>query len=142
MQNRMRHFVAASGLAALLAFVGCASPAAPTTSAPPTVTDTFSSTLAQQSSNTHQFVVNATGQVTITLATVSPLATMSLGIGIMTSDGTNCLTTMSFNTDARADGVAALLGTATKGNYCVRVYDNGNIPTSTTTSYTVTVEHP
>lgn len=142
MQNRMRHFVAASGLAALLAVVGCASPAAPTTPAPATVTDTFSSTLAQQSSNTHQFVVNATGQVTISLTSVSPLSTMSLGIGFMTSDGTNCLTTSSFNTDARADGVAALLGTAQKGNYCVRVYDNGNIPVSTTVNYTVTVEHP
>jgi hypothetical protein len=142
MHNRMRHFVAASGLAALLVAVGCSTPTAPTSSAPATVTDTFTSTLAQQSSNTNQFVVNATGQVVITLTSVSPLATMSLGIGIMTSDGTNCLSTLSFNTDARANGVAALLGTAVKGNYCVRVYDNGNIPTSTTTNYTVTVQHP
>jgi hypothetical protein len=142
MHNRMRHFIAASGLAALLVAVGCSSPTAPTGSAPATVTDTFTSTLAQQSSNTSQFVVNATGDVTITLTSVSPLATMSLGVGIMTSDGTNCLTTISFNTDARANGVAALFGTAVKGNYCVRVYDNGNIPTSTTANYTVTVEHP
>jgi hypothetical protein len=142
MRNRMRQFVGAGGLAALLAVVACSSNT-PTTPTPVTpTTDTFSSTLSQTGSVTHQFVVNSTGEITITLASVSPLTTMSLGIGFMTSDGTNCLATLTFNDDARANAVAALQGTAQKGQYCIRVYDSGNVPLSTTVSYTVTVEHP
>jgi hypothetical protein len=66
---------------------------------------------------------------------------MALGVGMMTSDGTNCLSTLTQNDNARASA-AALQGTATAGNYCVRVYDSGNVPISTTVTYTVTVAHP
>jgi hypothetical protein len=138
----MRQFVGAGGLATLLALVACSSNT-PTTPTPVTpTTDTFSSTLSQTGSVTNQFVVNTNGQVTITLTSVTPLTTMSLGVGLMTSDGTNCLSTLSFNDDARANTVAALQGMAVKGQYCVRVYDSGNVPLSTTVAYTVTVEHP
>ena len=115
-------------------------PTSPTTT--PTITDTFSADLAQQGSITHNFKVNSTGEVTVTLTSVSPLATMSLGVGMMTSDGTSCVATLTQNDNARANNVAALLGTAASGNYCIRVYDSGNIPVSTTVSYTITVLHP
>ena len=115
-------------------------PTAPTTA--PSITDTFNADLAQQGSITHNFKVNSTGEVTVTLTSVSPLATMSLGVGMMTSDGTSCVATLTQNDNARAKNVAALLGTAASGNYCIRVYDSGNIPVSTTVSYTITVLHP
>jgi hypothetical protein len=115
-------------------------PTSPTTT--PTITDTFSADLAQQGSITHNFKVNSTGEVTITLTSVSPLSTMSLGVGLMTSDGTSCIATQTANNDARANNAAALQGTAVAGNYCIRVYDSGNVPVATTVSYTVTVLHP
>jgi hypothetical protein len=131
-------------LAAVLGLTaGCGTTTPPTApSAPSTVTDTFTADLAQQGSITNTFKVNAAGEVTITLTSVTPLATMSLGVGMMTSDGTNCLSTLTQNTDARANNVAALQGTAAAGNYCVRVYDSGNVPVGTTVAYTVTVLHP
>jgi len=36
----------------------------------------------------------------------------------------------------------ALVGTAATGNYCVRVYDSGNVQPSTSVNYTVQVVHP
>ena len=115
-------------------------PTAPTASA--TTTDTFNANVSQTGSVTHNFKVTNSGEVTVTLTSVSPLTTMALGVGIMTSDGTNCVKTLTQNDNARANNTAALEGTAVAGNYCVRVYDSGNIPESTTVSYTITVLHP
>ena len=138
-----RQQVYAIAAAALLALTACNkntnTPTGP--SAPPTKTDTFSSSFAQTGSVTHLFTVAATGQVTVSLTSVQPLSTMALGVGMMTSDGTNCLSTLTQNDNARASA-AALQGTATAGSYCIRVYDSGNVPISTTVTYTVTVEHP
>jgi hypothetical protein len=130
----------AAGLALAAACGTTTPPTAPTATA--TTTDTFSADLSQTGSITHTFKVASTGQVTITLTKVSPLATMALGVGMMTSDGTNCLSTLTQNNDVRANNVAALQGIAAAGNYCVRVYDSGNVPISTTVSYTITVLHP
>jgi hypothetical protein len=129
--------------AALLALTACnknsTTPTSP--SAPAVTTDTFSSSIAQTGSVTHLFKVAATGELTVTLTSVSPLSTMALGVGMMTSDGTGCLTTVTQNDNARTSA-PALQGTAVAGNYCVRVYDSGNVPVSTTVTYTVTVAHP
>ena len=139
-----RRFASALMLAASVTFAASCGTTTPPTAptAAPTVTDTFNADLSQQGSITHNFKVTSTGEVTITLTTVSPLATMSLGVGMMTSDGTNCGTTLTQNPDARANSTPALQGTAASGNYCIRVYDSGNIPVSTTVSYTITVLHP
>src|SRR5262249_11866295 len=138
-----RHTSAFMLFAGLVFAVSCgkaATPTAPTTA--PTITDTFNADLSQTGSVNHTFRVTSTGQVTVTLTSVSPLATMALGVGMMTSNGTSCVTTLTQNDDARANSVAALQGTAVAGNYCIRVYDSGNIPISGTVSYTITVLHP
>jgi len=143
MSNRARSCLRGAALAAMLACAACGASNAPTApSAPANITDTFSASIAQQGSITHNFKVAATGGVTVTLTSVSPLATMSIGVGMMTSDGTNCVTTLSQNDNARANNTVALQGTAVAGNYCIRVYDSGNVPESTTVTYTVTVLHP
>jgi hypothetical protein len=140
----MRRYLYGSILAAALASAaGCGkttTPTAPTAAA--AVTENFGADLTQQGSITHNFKVNSTGEVTITLTSVSPLATMALGVGMMTSSGTTCLSTVTQNDNARANNVAALQGTAAAGSYCIRVYDSGNIPVSSTVSYTLTVLHP
>jgi len=138
-----RSWISGFLLAAVLAFAGCGKTTTPTTpTTVPTTTDTFSADLAQTGSITHNFKVTNTGEVTITLTSVSPLATLALGVGMMTSNGTSCIATLTQNDNARANNVGALQGTAAAGNYCVRVYDSGNIPVSGTVSYTITVLHP
>jgi hypothetical protein len=66
---------------------------------------------------------------------------MALGVGMMTSDGTSCTSTVTQNDNARTSA-PALQGITVAGNYCIRVYDSGNVPVSTTVTYTVTVQHP
>jgi hypothetical protein len=129
--------------AALAAAASCGSSSSSSTAptAAATTTDEFSGSLTQNGSVSHVFAVAANGSVSITLTAVSPLTTMSLGVGVTTSDGTNCLTTITQTADARA-GSVALTGTATSGNYCARIYDSGNIPAGTDVSYTVHVVHP
>lgn len=146
MRGFMRHglwrILAAAALAATAACGAAATPTTPTTPASPAIiTDTFSGTLNQLGSATQVFAVAATGPVTISLTSVAPLTTMSLGIGVQTSDGTNCLQTITQNDNARS-GAAALTGTVTTGNYCVRLYDSGNIPVSGSVDYTVQIVHP
>ena len=122
----------------------CGSDSASSTTAPTpaTTTDTFSGTVGQLATTGNSFTVSTSGPVTIELTSVEPLATMALGVGIATWDGANCGTTpISKNDNARA-GVAALNGTATAGNYCVTVYDSGNVPDGWTVSFAVQVVHP
>jgi hypothetical protein len=131
--------------AALAAAAACTSSPAPTTPttpvAPAGTTDSFSGTIGQLGSDNHVFTLAANGTITITLTSVAPLATMSLGVAVLGSDGTNCLTQISQNADART-GAVALQGTGTTGNYCVRVYDSGNVQPATSVNYTVQVLHP
>jgi len=136
----------ALSLAAVLALAlgACGTEGDSTTSTAPTpatTTQTFSGTIDQLGSAVHSFTVSATGTVTIGLTSVGPLATMALGVGMGAWDGVNCGTSIAQNENARA-GSAALTGTATAGNYCVRVYDSGNIPEGWSVSYTVQVAHP
>lgn len=141
MHTRWLRLIAAAALAATAA-CGSSSTSTPTSpTAPATTTDSFTGTLAQLGSDAHVFAVSANGSVQISLTAVSPLSTMSLGIAVASSDGTNCLQQITQNADART-GSVALTGTATTGNYCVRVYDSGNIPAATDVTYTVQVQHP
>ena len=131
-------------LLALAAFAaGCSdktdTPTTPTTVT--TTTETFSGTVDQLGTAGHSFVVSTTGTVTISLTSLGPLSTMSMGLGIATWNGTACGTAVSKNDDSRS-GKTALTGTAVAGNYCVTVYDSGNVPAGTTVSYTVDVKHP
>jgi len=119
----------------------CNDKTAPTAPTVPTTTETFSGTLAQSGTASHSFTVSAKGTLTISLTSVSPLSTMSIGLGIGSWDGSTCGSAMSKNDNARA-GATALTGTAVAGNYCVRVYDSGNIPADWTVAYEVSVVHP
>ncbi len=113
-------------------------PTTPTSAA--TSTEAFSGTVPQLGSDPHPFTVTNAGTVTATLTSIAPLATMSIGVGIGNWDGTTC-TTITQNDNARA-GTAALNGTMNPGNYCVRVYDSGNIPDGGSVTYSVQVVHP
>jgi hypothetical protein len=142
MRRPATHFLIAPVVFTAIALVGCGGEtSSPTAASPATTTETFSATVAQGGSAVHAFSVSAMGTVTIRLASVSPLSTMSLGVAIGTWDGTTCGSSLSSNTDARS-GATALTGTAATGSYCVRVYDSGNVPTDWTVEYTVEVVHP
>jgi hypothetical protein len=144
MQGFTRHGIRRMVLAAALAVTGAcgASTTTPTSpTSPVTTTESFSGTLAQLGSATQIFTVSATGTVEVSLTSVAPLTTMALGVGVQSSDGTNCLTTITQNDNARS-GASALKGTVAAGKYCIRLYDSGNIPASGSADYTIQIVHP
>jgi hypothetical protein len=111
-------------------------------SATPTlVTENFSGSIDQFGTAVHPFAVTVSGgSLTAGFTNVGPLATLALGMGIGTWDGTTCSLSIVQNDNARA-GYVALSGTATAGNYCIRVYDSGNIPDAGSATYTLQVMH-
>ncbi len=115
----------------------------PVTPAAPTVvatTETFSGTIQQLGTATFTFAVAlANGTVSVGLTSVGPLSTMALGVGIGTWDGATC-TSITKNDNSKA-GLTALSGIAAAGNYCVQVYDSGNIPDSSSATFSLQVIH-
>jgi hypothetical protein len=107
---------------------------------PVTKVETFSGSLTRSGVNVHPFTVSVAGAVAIGLTEIAPVATLALGVGIGTWDGTTC-TSLTTNDNAHM-GSTALSGTAQIGNFCVRVYDSGSVPENTTVTYTLQVGHP
>lgn len=101
-------------------------------------TDTFSGTLALNSSVVFMFKVTTAGPVSVDLSSVSPSTLGALGLGIGTSpDGTGCSVTNSTSA-AVANSTAQLTVTENPGSYCVKVTDLGNLTTSSTVTVGVT----
>lgn len=111
------------------------------TPSPTLTTETFTAALGPKGEIIHTFTVSTTGTVTVGLTSVGPLSTMGLGVGVGAWTGAACSTSIAQNESARA-GTAAVTGTATAGNYCVRVFDSGNVPSDWSVNYSVYVTHP
>lgn len=111
------------------------SPTAPT----PVSTEDFAGTIDPLGTNIHTFTVKAVGPLTVLLTSVSPLATLAVGVSIGGWDGTTC-TAVAANHNARAGTASVLSGTANVGNFCVQVYDSGNFTEPVT--YAIQVSHP
>jgi hypothetical protein len=133
----MKGFLAAALAVALLAS-GCSDPAAPATPTPatPTISETFTGTLLPFGNSMNTFSVQQIGGIRVSLTSVSPPA--SVGIGVGTPSGANCL--LLDNLTVVAGPNAQMTGTATvTGTFCVSVFDAGNLVESV--NYTVVVVH-
>ena len=122
---------------ALLA-AGCGDPAAPAAPTPvaPTVVETFSGTLLPSGVNSHPFTVAQVGGVQVSLTSIQSGAAVGLGVGSSSTSGCRGIKGIT----AVAGSSVQISGTATvSGNFCVSVYDVGNLVESVT--YTVTVNH-
>lgn len=138
--------VACAVLAVSLAGCGLKDSTATTSTTSPTTTtstESFTRKFTLGGNGVDGFTVSAAGSITLSLTAVSPLSTMALGVALGTWDSTSltCGTIIVKNDNAKS-GATALTGTATAGNYCVKVYDSGNVPSDWTVSYTVQVVHP
>jgi hypothetical protein len=127
----------------LTTFAGCAlaAPSAPSPSTPTRTTDTFEGSFKYQGSAAHAFTVTEAGSVEVRVTALSPLSTMAIGTSVGTWNGTSCTAANIRNDNARV-GAAALSGTTQPGDYCVNLYDSGNVPSTWTVTYTVEVTHP
>jgi hypothetical protein len=97
--------------------------AAPTNISTPTNVDLFSSTVGPRGSATHQLAVFFNGATTLTLASAGAAVTVGVSYGAW--DGQTCRFFATLNAAASAN---PLLSTAVDpGNYCIRVFDVGQL---------------
>jgi hypothetical protein len=127
-------------VAVALGFWACAnnstttSPTSPTT----TTTETFEGTLNPNGAKTFPFTVLAAGTVTATLTTVSPDASVAIGLALGTWNGAACQIVLA--NDSATQGTVVTGSASAAGNLCTRVYDVGNL--TDVASFVVTVVHP
>jgi len=115
-------------------------PTGPTT-LPTVLTETFSGTLLKNAAYTHPFVVTDAGDVSVFLTqsvdAAHPDNMIPIGVSLGTWNGATCAIVIA--NDNVSQG-SSLTGRATAaGNLCVRVYDVGFVPGSST--YELLIDH-
>jgi hypothetical protein len=88
--------------------------------------------------NRNHFTIHQAGNITVTITKLSPVSTVSVGLGLGTYDIATATCTLSFG-DNRTLNVALQASTRIPGEVCVGVVDVGNLTESF--DYEVTVIH-
>lgn len=100
------------------------------------MTESFTGTLPVLGSNMHPFTVQQVGGLRVTLTSVTPSATVVIGIGTVSGAACNVVSSVV----AQPATTPQLSGTATvPGVFCVSVADGGVLVESA--AYTITVIH-
>ena len=111
-------------------------PTGPTEPPPAEIQETFSETLNPNGGRTHQFIVERPGQVTAQLTSLTPTDAV-VGISLGPLSATSCSATVAQD---NAKNGATIVGTASAGNFCVRIFDSGGT-LSGPVEYTIIVRH-
>jgi hypothetical protein len=133
---RWRAVAIAAALAALAGACGGSSTTTPTTPAAPITTETLTGTVLAGGVAFHTFTIAQQGTLTVTLTSLSPQASITMGMGVGTVSGTTC-SLISTNETTKVGTV--LSGTIAVGSYCVQIYDIGNVQVSD--DYVITIAH-
>jgi len=135
-------------LALAAAISGCggssnSSNSLPTAPTPNVVTETFNGSIAQGQTTVFNFTITNSGYTVLAgYTSISPASVTALGLGIGNWDsGTQTCGLNVTQNDSSHSGSTAISGSAGSGNFCVRVYDGGNVPADTTATFTVQVQH-
>lgn len=135
-------FLCAIGLLTVSCGGGDNNPSTPTTPVLPQ-SEVFIGTLGVQESSFYSFTVAASGNVSITLASLVPKApgpalSKVMGLGVGTPNGTECAVTNSVTT---APGLTAqLVNSLTAATYCTKIYDLGEL--TGPVDFAVRIVHP
>jgi len=135
----------------LLLLVGAAcnsdnpvAPITPPTPPPvPTTTEMFTGQLALGGVSCHFFEVAQIGAAEMSITSLTPLETLTLGLGVGLPDEaaeTGCTLIVTDTSVRKDETFLATLGTL--GSNCVCVFDVGNIFEDVTITYTLDIEHP
>ena len=156
-----KRVAAAAVLAILVGSAGCggSSSSSSNTTAPSytTYTDTFSDGILLQGADInspdfgpagsphrvtiHQASSSFPGSITVTVDTLSPLSTITFGIGLTTWNTTNqsCDLPLQLTTSSGKVGVSVSGQVSAPGDICVALFDVGNVQSSS--SYSLTILH-
>jgi hypothetical protein len=109
---------------------------APTNIPTPESIDVFSSTVGPQGSAVHQVPILYNGMTSLTLVSAGASATIGMGFGAW--DGQVCRLNSTVVAQANANPLIA--ATVDPGNYCIRVYDVGQL--TSPILFTIDTIHP
>jgi hypothetical protein len=113
-------------------------PTGPTEPPPAEITESFPGTLTPNGGRTHEFVIQRQGQVSAQITSLTPSeAVVGISLGPLSAQA--CSATPGVARDNATNGTT-IVGTATVGNFCLRVYDAGGTLTGPV-DYEVTVRH-
>jgi hypothetical protein len=130
-------------LGASAALAGCGDTTTGPAPTPVEVTETFTGTVNPAAGSTHSFVTLLGGAVSAKLTAVGPDATKNVGFSLGTFNSTLNVCTAVLDNPAALQAFEFKATVSTLGEYCVRIYDNGNITTDGVPyTYTITVLHP
>jgi hypothetical protein len=135
MPNMVRLLAA---LAAAAALAGCGSVDAPSNQ----VSETFTGTLSPASQVSHPFSVSKTGEMTLTLNSLTPrpvLGFITMAIGDQIAD--TCSPIFGYIVSQAGIGQPYSFPQITKGSYCVLVADANAVLTANA-AYSVQLLHP
>lgn len=124
----------------LLLSIGCGgaeSPTAPTTLESP-VTVTFASSLYPKGTVTRLLIAAQAGTITLTLDSLAQPVVVGLALGVTRADGAGCYGTIAV--EVTAGSSSQIASPVDAGNYCVSIYDVGNI--SEAAAFSITIVHP
>ena len=129
-------------LAAVVAVGGCDNDPDQTPTEPaPTVTETFTGTVAVNGASPHTFPVVAAGTVTATLTEITPDNTVAVGFALGTWNASSSICQQVITNDNATQGQILTGNASGPGTLCVRLSDPGSKLTASA-GYTVTVVHP
>lgn len=143
--GRVKQSVLGLVAASLLATAACSTSSdttASSTTAPTAAatTENFSGTVQVGGNDSHPFTVTTSGApITLTLTAVGPPATIFMGFGVGSWDGTTCTLVSGGFITTQAGTTPQLSGNINAGNFCLMVYDVGNM--SAPVTYTATAAH-
>jgi len=146
--RRFKNVGVAAAAAIVMASVGCGGSSSSSTTAPSatTYTDTFSGTLTQGGTDygpvdsPNHFTVHQAGNIDATLTDIQPINTITLGLGLGVWDTTAQTCTLQLTSNAAKLNLTLAASVSVAGEFCVGVYDVGNIGSDTFT-YKVTINH-
>lgn len=138
----MRRLTGTAVLVLALVGAGCdakttTTPTTPTTPSEP-VTESFTGSINTNGAVTHQFLAKQSGFVQVTLKSLSPDSTLTVGLALGTWNGVICQVVLA--NDLTTQGVTVTGSVSTAATLCVRIYDVGQLTQAT--SYELTVVHP
>jgi hypothetical protein len=139
--KRIMHLTGALALA--VAASGCSSSSSPVSSTPPPtlLTNEYTGTLSPNGAASYPFAVAAAGQVTATLALLTPDTAELVGFGLGVWDGAACQTVPGVWNDKATSGTVVIGQANAAGSLCVRIFDaQGTLPQPET--YDILITHP
>ena len=107
---------------------------------PNPVTETFTGSITQNGVSIQSFATASLGTVTAVLKEVSPDAALVLGFSLGNWNGTACQVVL--DNPAATTGALLAGNSSGVGSLCLRMYDVGNITSTTPAAYVVEIVHP